>query len=78
MTAAEFRREHLEPLANLAREQGLYFACLVIEAGEDEDQTRLWIESTAVRIEAGADREADQMLKDRVLEELVPAFDHVF
>lgn len=67
MTADEFKRLHIDPLADLARAQGLYFAVVIVEP--DWDVCR--IKSRAVRAEAGPDMEGDDMLKDTVHDHLL-------
>lgn len=67
MNADKFKRLHIEPLADLAREHGLYFAVVIVEP----DWKRGRIKSRAARVEAGPDIEGSEMLKDVVYDDLL-------
>lgn len=71
MNAEQFKRLHVEPLADLARAQGLYFAVVIVEPKWTRTSGR--VKSRAVRIEAGPDMEGDSMLIDAVHDHLLSA-----
>lgn len=71
MTAEQFKRLHLDPLNALAREQGLYFAVVIVEPKWTRTSGR--VKSRAVRLEAGPDLEGVDMLKDAIHDHLLDA-----
>ena len=69
MTADDFVARHVEPLAELARAEGLYFAVIVVEPEwreEDGEIVSGRIAGRAVRCETGPDMEGADMLRDVV------------